>query len=660
MRAFARAWLPLIVLLAAAAPAGAATRRQGTVTLHRCTGEPGWCGAIHRPLDPGLADGPTIPIGFEWVPARAGSAGASTIVAVEGGPGYPSSGTISEYLGTFGPVLGHHNLLLVDNRGTGRSALIRCRSLQRFPKPARASGPLFARIVGACGGALDHRWRGPGGRFIHAADLFATAYATADMRAVLRRLQTGRVELYGDSYGSWFAQAYASRYPGSLRGVILDSTYPITGLDPWYASSGLIGRAAMNRVCARDPGCRADAGSGTPVSRLGRLLTRLRRRPIRGSVPAVGGSQSITLTPRHLVDLVQNGGSDPLVWRELDAAVRAALAGDPTPLLRLEIYDNGNGGDVDPIFFSDGAYMAISCTDYPQLFSMAATPAQRVAQLAASLRSGPANAFRPFTDAEWLTMSGYSETYDSCLDWPAPVHHAPVLGGRGRVGAHPLPASVPMLVVGGDVDDLTPLHDALRFAPGLGRRVRIVDLHNTVHVTSEGDTFLSDGAACARRIMDRFSERPASLETLDTSCASHIPHIQTPGAYPRTLAGARGARVVSGSALGVGARRAVTIAAGALADATIRQTATGDRRGAGLRGGRWIHHGSRFALHAVRFVTDATVSGTGRYRFTGGVTRGKLTVRAHGLSVRVDVAWNQRSQRARARVATTRLTLPAP
>jgi hypothetical protein len=371
----------------------------------------------------------------------------------------------------------------------------------------------------------------------------------------------------------------------------------------------------------------------------------------------VGGPRSITLTPRHLVDLVQNGGSDPLVWRELDAAVRAALAGDPTPLLRLEIYDDGNGGDADPIFFSDGAYMAISCTDYPQLFSMAATPARRATQLAASLRAGPARAFAPFTDAEWLTMSGYSETYDSCLDWPAPVHHAPVLrGGRAR----PLPASVPMLVVGGDVDDLTPLHDALRFAPGLGRRVRIVDLHNTVHVTSEGDTFLSDGAACARAIMDQFSERPASLERLDTSCASRIPHIHTPGAYPRTLSAASAARVVSGPAVDVRVRRAVTIAAGALADATIRQTATGDRRGAGLRGGLWVRHGGRFILRGVRFVADATVSGTGRYRFQGGVTRGQLTVRARGLRVRVSVAWDQRSERAHARVGATRLTLPAP
>ena len=66
---------------------------------------------------------------------------------------------------------------------------------------------------------------------------------------------------------------------------------------------------------------------------------------------------------------------------------------------------------------------------------------------------------------------------------------------------------MPILVIGGDVDDLTPLSDVRKFAPTLGRNVRVVDLHNTVHVTSEGDTFLSVGADCARSIIDRFAAR---------------------------------------------------------------------------------------------------------------------------------------------------------
>ena len=55
-----------------------------------------------------------------------GAATSRPIVAVEGGPGYPSTGSKAEYRGIFGPLLRNRDLLMVDNRGTGRSALIDC------------------------------------------------------------------------------------------------------------------------------------------------------------------------------------------------------------------------------------------------------------------------------------------------------------------------------------------------------------------------------------------------------------------------------------------------------------------------------------------------------------------------------------------------------
>ncbi len=43
--------------------------------------------------------------------------------------------------------------------------------------------------------------------------------------------------IYGDSYGSWFTQAFIARHPTMVRAVILDSTYYLRGLSPWYESS---------------------------------------------------------------------------------------------------------------------------------------------------------------------------------------------------------------------------------------------------------------------------------------------------------------------------------------------------------------------------------------------------------------------------------------
>ena len=252
--------------------AGAKTLRVGTLTLHRCWPHrgsdhgPGWCTKVPRPLDPGLPDGPKIGIQTQWVPATDGQA-VGTIVAVEGGPGYPSTGSYDEYVGTFHKLLKTHNLVLVDNRGTGGSGILRCPRLQRYT--GRTSGPRFARLVGACGDSLNHRFKLSGGRWLHASDLYGTAYAVADLAAILRRLQTGPVTIYGDSYGSWFTQAFIARHPTMVRAVILDSTYYLRGLSPWYASSGVEGRRAMLRVCERSLACDRHDGAGPCALRAG-------------------------------------------------------------------------------------------------------------------------------------------------------------------------------------------------------------------------------------------------------------------------------------------------------------------------------------------------------------------------------------------------------
>ena len=96
--------------------------------------------------------------------------------------------------------------------------------------------------------------------------------------------------------------------------------------------------------------------------------------------------------------MVQDAASEPIIYREMDASVRAALAGDRAPLLRLVAQSQSYLHGISPAdYFSNGLYFAVSCMDYPQLFSMRSTPAQRREQLAARLLSPPPGAFAPFT-----------------------------------------------------------------------------------------------------------------------------------------------------------------------------------------------------------------------------------------------------------------------
>jgi hypothetical protein len=206
-----------------------------------------------------------------------------------------------------------------------------------------------------------------------------------------------------------------------------------------------------------------------------------------------------------------------------------------------------------------------------------------------------------------------------------------------------------VLIVGGDLDSLTPLSDAAAAAPRLGANVRIVTLRNTVHVTSEGDNYLYDGMRCARRVIRSFVRG-----ALDDGCAATIPALHA-AAYPLRLADAAPATLVSGPDPGPTARQAATVAAQAFGDATIRLFYL-DTKGPGLRGGRYTSHGAQLTLHAVRFTRDAPVSGTA----TWNANRGELTgtARIAGLTIRLH--WTQAAPDATATIGASTLSLPAP
>ena len=103
--------------------------RLGTVSTRRCATRPlAYCGHVRRAARLLRPASPRISIGFRWLPATPARAG--TVLAVEGGPGYASTGTQSLYLAMLGPLRRTRNLLLVDLRGTGTSTPVNCPGLE--------------------------------------------------------------------------------------------------------------------------------------------------------------------------------------------------------------------------------------------------------------------------------------------------------------------------------------------------------------------------------------------------------------------------------------------------------------------------------------------------------------------------------------------------
>jgi pimeloyl-ACP methyl ester carboxylesterase len=176
---FRAAALAGVLALALAAPAGAAVR------LVPCPDSPtARCGTIVVPAVRSDSSAGTMRISFRRYPALGGAA-QHTLLAIEGGPGYPSVGSAAYYLAMLGPARRTTALLLVDQRGTGESALIDCKPLQDFPYLPFAPVALqpYRAAVGRCGAELGSL-----------SDAYGTGAAVDDMVAVLDALGLARVD----------------------------------------------------------------------------------------------------------------------------------------------------------------------------------------------------------------------------------------------------------------------------------------------------------------------------------------------------------------------------------------------------------------------------------------------------------------------------------
>ena len=146
---------------------GTAGRAVEAAPLHD---EAPWCGTIERALDPTGAVPGRIEVYFEYYPHSAAAAAAGTLVATEGGPGIPghriARGVPRALLRR---CARSYDVLIMDNRGTGRSAAIDCKGLQEAATLTEAN-------IGACGRSL-----GAG------AFLYSSALAGDDLAAFSRR-----------------------------------------------------------------------------------------------------------------------------------------------------------------------------------------------------------------------------------------------------------------------------------------------------------------------------------------------------------------------------------------------------------------------------------------------------------------------------------------
>ena len=550
-------------------------------------------------------------------------------MAVEGGPGYPSIGSHSLYRELYAPLLQRRDLLLVDNRGTGDSGAIVCRPLQSAPIMELSQ-------VTRCGRQL-----GP------TSDLYGTAIAADDMAAVLTALRIHKVDIYGDSYGSFFVQAFAGRHPDRIRSIVLDGAYQVVGGSPWYPSTAPTLRQAFDIACMRSPVC-SDA-PGTSGERIERLVKALRATHVR-------------TTPADVAFVMDSAGLDPLAFRDLDAAARAYLeASDAVPLKRLvdEAYSEEEGAGGHARTYSQGLFAAASCSDNPQAYDMRLPPPQRRRawrEALAEKRSRDPNLYAPFTIDEFLAIPIDYAYVPLCTTWPIASKYHPA---GEPVPPHTRFPDVPVLVLNGDLDTITTPHEGEKATQLFARATHVI-VANTGHVTALGDVY-----GCASGIVRRFTQ----TKRIDAGCATQVPALHLVPNFSRTIEDVDSPDPVRGNRAPQKELRAAADALLGAADVLARSYEFGFRTGIGLRGGAYSANFRNAAAHVtlsgVRWTNDLQISGTAELDAKSARARANLTLSGASTGT-LEARWPTAGNAAKATISGTvdgyalRAAMPAP
>jgi pimeloyl-ACP methyl ester carboxylesterase len=553
-----------------AGPADAAPR------FERC-GDFGFrCARLSVPLDRSGAVPGRVSLLVKRFHAR-GRAGATLppLFLLAGGPGQSATEAFNgDALSLLYPAYLRRSLIVFDQRGTGRSGLLRCPRLERAN--LLRAGPAAA----ACARSLGAR-----------RALYTSRDSADDIEAIRRELGAERIALYGASYGTKLALGYAKRYPERVERLVLDSVVEADGPDPLYLDSVEASRRALRSLCGRRCTWTAD-----PVADLAALVGRIASAgPLRGRVVDLRGRpRRSRLTRSDVFSILIAGDFDPSLRGAFPGAVRAALDGDATPLLRLRRRAFAVDAEPPPPeILSSGVYAATTCEEVTMPWARTAPPdpAERHRQAEARVSEIPDSAFAPFDRATVLA----SDVLNLCESWP----NAPV---APDIGPGPLP-DVPVLMLEGEDDLRTPVENA-------GRTAALFPRSRVLAVPATGHSVLgSDFSGCAHRAFARFMDR----RPVGPRCRREGRLFPPAPPPPRRLADVprlAGTSGIRGKTLATVKLTLRDVLEDAITQVIVDLSDPDIARGGGLRAGRYrLDSENTLVLDGVAFVPGVTLSG---------------------------------------------------
>ncbi len=474
-------WLWSLLAITVAFPGSALARELGSVTFAPCTlsstasatAVEAQCGTISVPENHADPQGRHIDLAIAWVPARE-EALPDPVFMLAGGPGQSALEGYPQLADAFSDTNKRHHIILLDQRGTGASNPLICKNAQgesAVMAEGTESPEAAAAFAESCRDELsDH------------ADLryYTTTDAIQDLDAVRAALGAEQINLIGISYGTRVAQHYAARYPAQTRTVLLDSAVPnelILGSE--HARNLEDSLDQQFARCADLPAC-VDA-FGNPREQLNTVLQLARdASPMVRFRNAVSGEwQNERLSEDRLVTLVRLFAYAPVLAAMLPMTLHDAAHDNPESLMALSQMIGSQLSEQ----IMHGMQLSVMCTEDAQSLT--------------------ANA----NDVDTLLGTALVDFLKAqCAVWPR--------GELPDAFHKPLHSDLPILILAGEFDPVTPVRYGEQIVKGLDNGRLLV-------LSGQGHNVIPAG--CMPKLMARFIDS-ADAKALDSTCLDALPY----------------------------------------------------------------------------------------------------------------------------------------
>ncbi len=424
------------------------------------------CGSLTRPLDPSGAEAGDIELRVAVVPALNLTPEPDPLLPIAGGPGQGSVAFYTAYAWAFEAVRRNRDILLIDQRGTGESATMNCEFDEDLIE-GEFSTEQTLEYTRECLEQLPYDPR-----------FFTTSVAVSDIEAVREALAYPTLNLYGVSYGSRVAQHFARRYPASTRTVVIDGVVPPQlSLGPEIATESqkaidnILARCAENEACnARFPNIAAT---------FAHVVAELKIAPVAIEVPnpSTGRPRSLDFGSAELAAAIRLLAYHPNSIALIPLLIDEAGKGNYVPLGSQFMMTMISMGDALAL----GMHNAVVCAEDVPFYD-------------------PGNFDYDGLEASYMGPLQVDALQAICSVWPA----GPIDDGFKT----PLATDIPVLLLSGDADPITPP----RYAD-----MAAVDLENAAHLIGKNQGHGQVGVGCTPRLIAKFIET-ADPRALDTSC----------------------------------------------------------------------------------------------------------------------------------------------